>query len=86
MQEVFSKIEDLKLKVSILLDEKKKLLQENKLLVEKIKSLEQEMEISKGKFQQKEIEKKLKNVGEDKIREELTKYINDIDELIKILS
>ena len=86
MQEVFSKIEDLKNKVSILLEEKKKLQHENKFLAEKVKSLEQKMEINKENFQQKRIEKNIKNVGENKIREELTKYINEIDELIKILS
>ena len=81
MQEVFHKIEEIKNKVIILQNAYENLVKENKILAEKIQSLERELEFSKGKP-----ENKTNFVEKEKIQEELATYINEIDELIKILS
>ena len=82
MQEVFSKIEELKNKLIVLKKNFELAKKENKILVEKIQSLEHEIKILKGKPGLKYD----KNVEVEKIKEELSDYINEIEELIQILS
>ncbi len=78
------KIDEITNKVSILLNSYENLKKENEKLAKKIQSLEQEIEFSKGKLENKSIVNK--NIEKEKIEEELATYIKEIDDLIKILS
>jgi len=80
MQELLTEIEILKKHINRLLEKYKHLKQENVFLKRHIKTLEEDLEKSK------KIIKTTEGTEKDFIAGELSKYIKEIDDLIKILS
>ena len=80
MQELFTEIKKLNEHLNKLLEKYKNTRQENIVLKEKIKKLEEQIQKDKNHINTTEGKERDFVVGE------LSKYINEIDELIKILS
>ena len=80
MQAVFNGIESLKERIKKLLEDYKKTKLENIALKESIRKLESQLQENKNHI------KTTEDVEKEVVVEELSKYITEIDELIKILS
>ncbi len=80
MQEVFIKIEDLKNKISKLLLVHNNLKEDNKILKKRVVFLESTLE------KQKDILNRSENVKSEDLQRRIKEYIEEIDEVIKLLS
>lgn len=80
MQEVFIKIDDLKNKISKLLLLYNNIKEDNKILTKRVVFLESTLE------KQKNILNRSENVKSEDLKRRIKEYIDEIDEVIKLLS